>query len=197
MRELSNIKVRDIGNDELKLWFLGELNELADDLDVSIDESQLNHIPRKMSQVLLERFRNWEVGTIHSVFQKGISGAYGKPGRLTVSMLINWLTQEEKLKRGENISDDNFYSLGISKDEVSRYNKIADKHLPFMRWCATHSIDINAIDEPTYDSMGRLMEGNNARKLRNDFNNYGSDYLSNLIPNLPKLKYSTITYHLR
>lgn len=198
MRELSNIKVRDIGNDELKLWLLGELNELSDDLDVNLDDNQLNHIPRKMAQVLTERFRNWDAGTIHSIFQKGVSGAYGKPGRITVAMLINWLTSEERLKRGENVGDNGFKVLDYTHEEVVRFNHIADQHLPFMRWCVTHAVDITALDDhPCYDASGRLIEGANARNLREQFNRYGAEYMSRMIPDLPKMKYIGAIYYLR
>lgn len=197
MRDLSNIKIKDISQDELKYWLLGELNELSDDLDVNIDDNQLNHIPRKMTQVLSERFKNWDTGTIHSIFQKGVSGAYGKPGRITVSMLINWITQEDKLKRGENVGA--FIPMpDYPSDEVERFNRIADQHLPFMRWCMTHGVDISAMDTEQVTSDGRFMEGFNARNLRNEFNRNGADYMVSRLPELPRVKFmGTVNYLTR
>jgi len=192
MRDITFIKIKDIGKEELRLWLIGELNEMISDLGQQLSDDQMSHIPNRIAQILTDKFRNWDPGKLHSIFQKGIAGSYGKTGRLSVSTILNWIFQEERLGRGENVTPGDNGIIGIphyNPEQIKRFNEIADRHIPFMIWVQDNGIDITQMDDEQMTPEGRHIEGPNIKRLREEFNRKGASGMKGREERLPRVKY--------
>lgn len=145
------LKISDIGVTDLQDWILEKVNEISDDFGQKLDDNQLEYIPRRLYHFLREKFKNWPLGNVESIFKAGVCGKYGKTGKITVSVLLYWLTTEEKTSRGENV--EKFNVQEITNENAEHYNRTAAKCMPFINYCLSQSIDISELDYNRYCSL--------------------------------------------
>jgi hypothetical protein len=172
--KISATKISDISHEDLKYWLIEELNDMADDFDQTLSDEQLAHIPRRMVGILTDKFRNWEPGKIHSVFQKGITGAYGKSTKITVSLILNWITAEDRLARGENVN--RFYTEIEGEKSAEYYRQVGDRCMPFIQYCHKNCIDVSSLSQSDYF------------ELRDRFNDGGEWAVRDELDALPRYK---------
>ena len=175
--KISAIKISDISHDEIKYWLMEEVTDLCMDMGQKLVDEQKDHIPNRLFYILIDKYRNWEPGKIHSIFQKGITGAYGsKSMKLTVSLILSWITQEDRLLRGENVQNYFNEDEKIPESEKERFREVGKRCVPFIRFCHERSIDISCLSLDEY------------RKLRDRFNRGGEIEIMADISNLPQYK---------
>jgi len=170
---ISATPIRDISHDDLKIWIYDEVQDLYRDVDQKEDNDQLHHINRRLSDFLREKYRNMEAGKVHSIFQLGVTGKYGKPGRISLATLLNWITQEDKLTRGENVSQ---YPDNSEPENDKDYRAIADRCIPFINFCMDLGADVSTIEDSEY------------YRLRNEFNRNGANSVRFELEKLPKIR---------
>ena len=144
-------KISDIGVTDLQDWILQKVNEIADDLGQKLDENQFKYIPLRLYQFLSEKFKNWPLGNVESIFKAGVCGKYGKVTKITVSTLLFWLTTEEKSRRGENV--EKFIFQDNTPENSEHFNRSATKCVPFINYCHSQNIDISELDYQQYSAL--------------------------------------------
>jgi hypothetical protein len=173
--KISVIKMSDISHDDLKLWLIEEITDLCNDMGQKLDEDQKQHVPNRLFYILIEKYRNWEPGKIHSIFQKGIAGSYGRGIKITVALLLNWITQEDKLAKGENVHG-YMPDEEITSDQKQHYEETFQRCYPFINFCHTRGIDISGLERDDY------------YRLRNRYNKGGESEIMADIAKLPQYK---------
>lgn len=173
--KIRELKISDIGREDLKLWLLEELDNLASDLGQKMDPDQISHIPGRMISIFQEKYRNWEAGKIHSIFQKGITGSYGKVSKITVSNLLTWITQEDRASRGENVHSFE-PEPEYTKEQLKHFDETANRNLPFIKHCHENGIDLSELN---YEQW---------RNLRDRFNRVGASEMRYELDQYPKYR---------
>jgi hypothetical protein len=181
---ISATKISDLSYDDIKYWLIEEIADLCNDMGQKLDDDQKQHIPTRMMLILVDKYRNWEPGKIHSIFQKGISGGYGKGMKITIALLLSWITQEDRLYRGENVSEW-WNEPEISESEKQRYREISDRCAPFVRYCHDRWIDITELSKDAYFA------------LRDRFNKYGPLEIQYELDSLPRYKSTSVFVEIK
>lgn len=152
---ISALKIKDIGMSDLKAWIEEEIYDCADDFGYSIDGTQAAHIAKRMYEILVNKYRFYEPGFVHSVIQRGIAGDYGKATKVTLSVLLHWITTADKANRGENIDglNDIWKEKVYSEAENQRFWDIADRCIPFIKHCLDKMIDVSELTREQYDNL--------------------------------------------
>lgn len=191
--EISTTKIKDVDITRLKIWIQDEVYSTADDFGQKLDDEQAKHIGSRLYYVLTTKYKNWEVGIIHSIFQKGISGQYGKTAsKVTVSNILNWLISEEKLKHTEN------GTVGFQIEEITdskRFDVNMNKHMKFIRWCQEKNIDVSQLDEIDTNMLSDHYYHDSLKitKLREKYNQSTEAEMELLLPTLPIMRdYGTV-----
>lgn len=173
INEIADLKMNQISQRDLQNWLGEELNSLALDFGQKLEIEQARHIAMRLHETLLgPKFRNWEAGRIHAIFQSGLTGQYGKASRVTYQTLVSWIYQAERTMRGENVYTDEQKSYIARSNE--HYNTVAKKCVPFIKYCQDRNIDITGLSQEEYSS------------IRDRFNAYGPDSVSEELSALPR-----------
>jgi len=181
MNEL--MKIRDVSEYSLKEWLLSEISTVASDFGQRLEDDQQKHIPKRLFEFLTEKYRNWDLGTIHSIFKAGVTGKYGKTSKVTVAAMLFWITSEEKLARGENVSS--FPEDNTVYRERAYYNQIYEKCVPFINYCHDHWINTMDLSLEEYYN------------LRDRFNRLGESGVRSELERLPKYRSTSIFKEVR
>lgn len=175
--KISASKISDLSYDDVKLWLMEEIADLCADMGQKLDDEQKQHIPARMMLIFVDKYRNWEPGKIHAIFQRGITGAYGsKTTKLTVALLLSWITSEDKTLRGENVQGFIMNDEKLPQSEIDRFSEIADRCLPFIKFCDHNAVDITGLSQDEYYA------------LRNKYNIFGESGIRSDIERLPKYR---------
>lgn len=174
LEQISDTKIRDIDSDRLHRWIAEEINTLANDYGQKLELDQVRHISsRLMGTFQSTKLKNWHPATIHNIFQLGITGQYGKATKVTYSILISWIWAHEKTTRSEN----KHYSTDDFVEKTPEYYKaVADRCLPFIKWCFVRDIDTDTLTPEQYN------------QLRDKFNEVGPDNFEPYIEHVPRYK---------
>jgi hypothetical protein len=172
--EINTIKFTDLDADRFKNWLKDELFTLADDFGQKIDNEQMTHIAFRMKEILCDKFRTWDAGTVHNIFQLGIAGQYGKAMKITVHSLVGWLYSAKSQMIQDNITHPGDFEFGDTSKSREYYNKIADKCIPFIHWCQKNNINVSELSTEYYE------------RLRDEFNENGEWVLMDILDELPK-----------
>ena len=93
-----NIQEKSIGVlDQLTIdsWIEEEITSLANDFNQRLSDDILFHICKRLREILTTKYKSWSVGTVHAVFQTGLSGGYGKYQMISVKALFSWLSSAQ------------------------------------------------------------------------------------------------------
>lgn len=178
---ISAMKIKDVDVESLQRWIAEEINSLFDDVGQKADNDQQRHIAKRLKDTFIDKYRNWEPGKIHSIFQSGITGKYGKGSKITLSTLLYWITSEDKLTRGENVSYSSQY-YELSKEQKEYYKRSGDKCLPFIIFCHKNWFDVSSLTPEQYEL------------LRDRYNNDGEQAVREDLKGLPRYTSAAITH---
>lgn len=172
---ISEFRLSQLSQKEIQEWLNEEITSIALDFGQKLDLDQLRHIAIRLYETLITpKFRNWEPGKIHAVFQNGVTGQYGKASRVTFQLLISWIYSAERSMRGENVSDERYKEF--AQQSAEHYKNVADKCIPFIRYCHDMNLDVSVLSQPDYFSM------------RDSFNNYGPNSIAEDLAALPRYR---------
>jgi len=179
LNEISVIKFADLDSDRFKSWLTDEIVTLAEDFGQKFTETaegkhQLEHIAFRMKEILCDKFRTWDAGTVHNIFQMGIAGQYGRAIKMTVHTLVGWLYSAKTQMIQDNITHPQYFDSGDTSKTSEYFNKVADKCLPFICWCERHKINVSELSQEYY------------KQLRDEFNDSGEWVLLDILEELPK-----------
>ena len=200
IEEIKTYKVKDLDFDRMKRWLSDEIFSLADDFGQKLDIEQAKHIANRLKYTLTaenSKFRNWGVWDVHTTFQKGLTGAFGKSSKVTFQILVNWLWSEERARRGENVNtQDPFDKESMRQtDEDKRRSK---RYLPFLKWCLLYNVDINKLCELKEQPAGVV--NTHYETWVDEFHAIGPEMMNvRHLPNFPRLKnvYESISQNLK
>jgi len=162
-----------IGMTDMQNWLSEELNTLAMDFGQKLEIDQAKHIAVRLHETLLsQKFKNWEAGKIHAIFQMGITGQYGKVSRVTYQALVSWLYAAEKTMRGENVYSEEQRTMIVRSNE--HYAEVSKRCVPFIKYCQDRNIDITGLSQAEYAA------------IRDRFSAYGPDSVSDELSALPR-----------
>lgn len=142
-----------LDSERFNLWLTDEILQLGDDFGQRLDDEQGKHIARRMKEILSDKFRTWDAGTVHAIFQTGLSGSYGKVSKVTVHTLTGWLYSARQQMIQDNVTRPHNDEDTTAYKSREYYNRTADKCLPFIRWCIENDIDASRIESAQYDRL--------------------------------------------
>lgn len=189
MRNLELIKIADLDQSSIYNWILDQVYTLAHDYGQNITTEEVKHITSRLIWFLNEKKRNAELGEIHSIFQNGIAGVYGKTiSKVTYANLVQWIIAADRQKIGSNISTG--YDPSALPEDDPRYTRIMQGYKPFMDWCNKHDIDVSQLDDIDISRMKDrdYFESLRITQLRREFHERGESGMDHMIPSLPKLR---------
>lgn len=189
MRNVELIKIADLDQTSIYNWILDQVYTLAHDYGQNITTEEVKHITSRLIWFLNEKKRNAELGEIHSIFQNGISGVYGKTiSKVTYANLVQWIIAADRQKIGSNISTG--YDPSALPEDDPRYTRIMQEHKPFIDWCMKHDIDVSQLDDIDISRMQDRDYFLSLRitQLRREFLERGEHGMEHMIPSLPKIQ---------
>jgi hypothetical protein len=142
-----------LDSERFNLWLTDEILQLGDDFGQRVDDAQGKHIAHRMKEILTDKFRTWDAGTVHAIFQNGIAGSYGKATKVTVHVLTGWLYSARQQMIQENVTHPHNNEDNTEYKSREYYNRTAEKCLPFIRWCIDNDIDASRIESAQYDRL--------------------------------------------
>lgn len=176
MKDFGNLfltKVRDVNFTLMNEWLSYEILSLADDFGQKLEKEQATHISYRMKDILYEKYKNWDIGEIHSIFQLGMSGVYGKYSKVTVQSLVSWLISADKQKRGENVNNVfGFEEQPLTEEDKRRFQESFDRCFPFIKFCEERNIDVSNVDLQEYYELRNFFNENGIRKTETRMENY-------------------------
>jgi hypothetical protein len=164
-----------LDSERFNLWLTDEILQLGDDFGQRLDDEQGKHIARRMKEILSDKFRTWDAGTVHAIFQTGLSGSYGKVSKVTVHTLTGWLYSARQQMIQDNVTRPHNEDNTEYKSR-EHYSWTADQCIPFIRWCMKNDIDVSHVDSVQYD------------RLRAMFNEGDEFAMMGIIDTLPRMK---------
>ena len=173
--QIQELSIKDIDSDRLKRWITDEIYTLADDFGQKLDQDQAKHIGNRLLGLFTStKVRSWSPGTVHAIFQSGLTGAYGKASKVTYFVLINWIWSYDRSQRSENKYTGN---INIEYDKPdSYYRQQSEEWVPFIKWCEDRNIAAHH-----YTSEQLIA-------LKNRFNNIGPNMMDLESERLEKYK---------
>lgn len=199
MKELELRKISDVSSKDIYDWILDQVYTLAHDFGQNITSEEVKHITSRLVWYLNEKKRNAFLGDIHSIFQQGVSGMFGKTiSKVTYANLVQWITASDRQKIGSNVSFG--YVPSSLPDDDPRYDRIMQNHKPFIDWCMKHDIDVSQLEEinPAMMSDRDYVQSLRVTQLRREFFEKGESGMEHLIPALPKFRnFGNITQYVR
>jgi hypothetical protein len=199
MRDIELRKIADLDRESMYNWILDQVYTLAHDYGQNITTEEVKHITSRLIWFLTEKKRNACLGEIHSIFQQGISGMFGKTiSKVTYANLVQWITASDRQKIGSNMSSG--YDPSNMPEDDPRYDRIMQEHKPFIYWCMKHDIDVSQLDDIDISRMQDrdYVQSLRITQLRREFFEKGEAGMEHLIPALPKLRsFGNITQYVR
>ena len=94
--QFRSTKLKDVSRADIHTFIEEEVFDLWNDFGQRLDNEQIEHICRRLYDVLSTKYLSWHIGTIHAVFQTGLNGGYGISHKITVKTLFSWLGSAQK-----------------------------------------------------------------------------------------------------
>ena len=144
--QIKDIDIKNLDHERLQRWITDEIEQLADDYGQNIDSEQVIHISKRLKGLFIDsKIKNWSVASIHSIFQNGINGIYGKSGKITFHLLNSWIWSYDRNSRSENKSNNDV--LPNDEKDHEYYKKKSMEWIPFIRFCQDKCIAVHELTE--------------------------------------------------
>ena len=161
-----NIQEKSIGVlDQLTIdsWIEEEITSLANDFNQRLSDDILFHICKRLREILTTKYKSWSVGTVHAVFQTGLSGGYGKYQMISVKALFSWLSSAQNqmihLKSANAEAESNRKNRAVVPDSPET---------EFIMWATRNMICLDHID-PGYDPLKEKKVSPGVRALSQEY----------------------------
>jgi hypothetical protein len=144
-------------------WIEEEIISLANDFDQRLSDDMLLHICKRLREVLITKYKSWSVGSVHAIFQTGLSGGYGKYQRISVKALFNWLSSAQN--QLTHLRCDN------AEAESNRKNREIINDSPeteFLIWASTNKICLDHIN-PGFNPLKEKKVSPGIRELSQEY----------------------------
>lgn len=144
-------------------WVEEEIQSLADDFNQRLEKDMGLHICRRLREVLTTKYKSWSVGTVHAVFQTGLSGGYGKYQKISVKVLFSWLSSAQNQLTHLKIVN--------AEAESNRKNREIIQDSPeteFLIWATKNMICLDHID-PGYNPLKKKKVSPGIIKLSQEY----------------------------